>query len=274
MTFPERPLLGVILAGAVGGAGLSARALTWSGASAAAIVGTVAVAAGWNWGALLLAYFVATTLVSRIGADRKRARTADVIDKAGARDATQVMANGFPFLFCASMAMIRPGPFGSVWMAAGAASLAASAADTWATEIGTLAGQPPRSILSWRRLPIGASGGVTAVGWAAAIAGAAFVSAVALAAGSGTSAFPWILLGGIGGAVMDSLIGASIQRRSWCDACGLVTEMRVHTCGAATRRIGGFSWLENDAVNLIATVTGSVIPWVGVALGLYTTPKG
>ncbi len=244
--------------------GYRARALTWSGAVAAAVVGTVAVAAGWDWAVMLIAYFGVSSLLSRLGARRKRARLAGMVDKTGARDATQVMANGFPFLFCALMAVIYPGADAFVLMTCAAASLAASAADTWATEIGTLVGQPPRSILTWKRMTVGESGGVTLVGSIAALAGAAFVGAVAVVVGLRGIAFPFIVLGGIAGATADSIVGASIQRRAWCDACGQATEMRIHNCGAVARHTGGLAWLENDGVNLIATVTGALVAWMTI----------
>jgi uncharacterized protein (TIGR00297 family) len=261
--FAIRAMIGAVLAGAVAGSGVRWRSLTRSGGAAAAIIGTVAVAAGWNWAAVLLAYFVVSSLLSRLGADRKASRLAGVVDKTGARDATQVMANGFPFLMFALIAMFdsaRP----ELWMTCAAGSLAASAADTWATEIGTWAGQAPRSILSWRRLAVGESGGVTVAGWTAAVVGAAFVAIVAALAGLPVTVIPVIVLGGIGGAAADSIAGASIQRRSWCDACGRATEMRVHDCGAPTRHTRGLAWLENDGVNLIATVTGGLLTWFAV----------
>ena len=257
-----RVIVGALLATAIGIAGHRARALAWSGAVAAAIVGTVAAAAGWNWAILLIAYFGVSSLLSKLGSRRKRTLLSGVVDKTGARDATQVMANGFPFLLCALVVTIRPGANDFDWMTSAAASLAASAADTWATEIGTLVGHSPRSILTWRHMAVGESGGVTFPGWIAAVAGAAFVGGVATLNGLNALAFPFIVLGGIAGALIDSIVGASVQRRSWCDACGQATEMRVHTCGAGTRHIGGFAWLENDGVNLIATMTGALVPWM------------
>lgn len=257
-----RIVIGGLLATAIGITGHRARALSWSGAVAAAIVGTVAAAAGWNWAIVLIAYFGVSTLLSKLGSQRKRTMLGGVVDKTGARDATQVMANGFPFLFCALVVTIRPGANAFDWMTSAAASLAASAADTWATEVGTLVGRTPRSILTWRPMNVGESGGVTLPGGFAAVAGAAFVGVVAALAGLNAVALPFIVLGGMAGACMDSIVGASIQRRSWCDACGQATEMRTHTCGAVTRHTGGFGWLENDGVNLIATVTGGLIPWL------------
>jgi uncharacterized protein (TIGR00297 family) len=262
MTVGGRLMIGALAAAVVAFASFRARALTRTGAGAAAIIGTVAVAAGWDWAALLIAYFASTSLMSRIGARRKHARLVGFVAKTGARDATQVMANGFPFLICAVLAILTPSGNVFVWAAAGAASLAASAADTWATEIGTLVGKVPRSILTFRRMSVGESGGVTLAGWLAVLGGASLIGIIAaMLMGLKISECVFIVLGGIVGACVDSIVGASLQRRSWCDACGRATEMRIHICGTRTRHVGGLAWLENDGVNLVATATGALASW-------------
>jgi uncharacterized membrane protein len=78
-----------------------------SGAIAATVVGAASVAAGWRWGALLLVYFAAATLLSHAGAAEKALRTRSIIAKAGARDAIQVVANGGMFAACALVAAHR-----------------------------------------------------------------------------------------------------------------------------------------------------------------------
>ena len=66
---------------------------------------------------------------------REGARTASIVAKGGERDAMQVLANGAMFAGAAFAMVLRPD---TRWIALGAGALAASAADTWATEIGTL----------------------------------------------------------------------------------------------------------------------------------------
>jgi uncharacterized membrane protein len=114
---------------------------------------------------------------------------------------------------------------------------------------------------------------VTLAGWAAAIAGAAFVGGVAVVAGLHVGAFVPVLIGGLAGAAVDSIVGAAIQRRSWCNACQQNTEMRIHDCGAPTRHAGGLSWLENDGVNLIAALTGATTAWAMLVLTANGAPR-
>src|SRR5690242_1724446 len=90
-------LMGLIAAGAISLAARSARSLTTTGAIAATVVGTLAVTVGWNWGALLILYFVSSTVLSRLGRAEKERRTSAVVAKGGERDAIQVLANGGVF---------------------------------------------------------------------------------------------------------------------------------------------------------------------------------
>ena len=245
--------LGLAVGAVVIFAGWKTRSLSASGAVAAAIVGTAAAAAGPQWVVLLVGYFVSATAISRVGRRRKLERTAGMLEKEGPRDARQVMSNGLVFTLSAGALVMQQGS-PELFLIICAGALAASAADTWATEVGTLWGGTPRSILTGRRLAVGASGGVTLAGFAGSLAGAATVG---LFAGLDFRYFVWIVLGGVLGAVADSVAGALIQRRLWCDACGSPTEMRIHACGAPTRRVGGLSLVENDGVNLLATVVGA-----------------
>lgn len=267
MDFGLRFLIGLIAATCVGVVAHRARALSGSGAAASALIGTVAVAAGWDWAVLLILYFVSSTLLSRAGRERKLQRTSGVIEKPGPRDSTQVLVNGVIFLLAAAFAAFEVGRL-DLAMAAGAGALAASAADTWATEVGTLVGQTPRSILNGRALAVGESGGITLAGSLASIAGALFIAAVAVAAGWPTAVAVATIAGGIAGSTVDSVLGRTLQERRWCDACGKATEMLLHKCGAVTRRVGGFGFIENDAVNFLATAIGAA---VALALVLTTT---
>src|SRR5262245_59144673 len=254
-----RVALGVIAAALIALAAYRARLLSTSGAIAASIVGSLAVAAGWNWGVLLVAYFVAAAALSHIGRRAKSVRTDAIIAKPGPRDASQVLANGAPFAIAAVGALIWPS---HLWGALAAGSLAASEADTAATEIGTLLGGEPRSILTRRHVPVGTSGGITVSGTLGAFLGAAFVAVIAILihVADRLAISWWTLVGcGFAGAVVDSLIGASVQARRWCDACNIATERRIHGCGNPTRASGGIRWLDNDAVNLMSSAAGGLL---------------
>jgi uncharacterized protein (TIGR00297 family) len=226
------------------------------GATAAAATGTIAVGAGWDWGVLLFGYFASSSLLSRFRAGEKEARVRGRVEKGGQRDAAQVLANGGVFVL-AAIGYALTGHAAAVAVAAGA--LAASTADTWATELGTIARRAPRSIVTWRAVPVGTSGGVTAEGTVASLAGATFVGALAAGVSWGWTAALGAVAGGFFGSLFDSALGGTIQDRRWCTHCALPTEQLTHVCGNATRHAGGWSWVDNDVVNALSTAAGALV---------------
>src|SRR5690606_4086090 len=116
-------------------------------------------------------------------------------------------------------------------------AFAAAAADTWGTEVGTYFGRPTRSVLTGRRVPPGTSGGVSLPGTAAALLGAAAVFASALPfavpfLGSlrPATAAALVIGGGFGAALLDSVLGATVQAR-YRSPSGALTE-RAYEAGA------------------------------------------
>ncbi len=247
---------GAILAAVVAAAAWRLRSLSPSGAIAAFVIGTVIFGSkSWPGAAVLFAFFIPSAILSRVGRKRKRAMLD--VGKHGARDALQVLANGAIAAVCALPLADRYAP---LFAAAFAGAFAAAAGDTWGTEIGTLARAAPRSILTLRPIATGMSGGVTIAGTAATLAGAAFVAVVAAA--THVAAFMPVAAGGVAGALLDSVLGASIQALRWCPSCAVACETNPHHCGTPTSLRRGMGWLENDAVNLAATLAGAIVAGV------------
>ncbi|HVF40479.1 MAG TPA: DUF92 domain-containing protein [Gemmatimonadaceae bacterium] len=254
--FP-RMVVGFILAAAIAYGARRARTLSTSGALAAAAVGTTCVAAGWSWSIVLIAMFLTATTLTRVGGRRKAARVEDADGgESDGRTAVQVLANGALYTFAALISLTTSSlvPF-----VIGAGAIAAATADTWATEIGTLSEKSPRSILTGKPVATGESGGVTFLGWLGAAGGAGAIAGTALAVGWPIAAGCAALIGGIGGATVDSLLGATLQSRRWCDRCGKETERRVHRCGTTTEYLRGISWMDNNAVNALSSLGGGIL---------------
>jgi uncharacterized protein (TIGR00297 family) len=199
---------------------------------------------GWEGGVVLAAFFVSSNVISRLGAG-----TPPALDpKTDRRDLWQVYANGGP---AAIAAVAAPDIQLGLWLVT--ASLAAAAADTWATSVGTRSPVPPRLLWSGRRVPAGTSGGVTLAGSAGAVVGAMIVAgAGALTAGSAVL-FPVGTLIGFAGMGADSLIGGVLQGQFQCPRCDQASEWRMHRCGSPTVPRAGLPWLNNDGVNFLAT---------------------
>ncbi len=238
------------------------RGLSESGTVAAIVAGIACLAAGWTWLVMLLVFYVSSTLLSRFRTDAKRERAGGIVEKGGDRDMWQVAANGGVFTALAVAAAVTRSP---AFFGAGAGAIAASAADTWATEIGMLSRQIPRSIISMRHVPAGTSGGVTLAGLAGALAASLFIAIGAALLGWSARASIAAVIGGLGGSLIDSLLGATLQNRRWCATCGAGTERAVHSCGTTTVSAGGLSWMRNDLVNLCCSLTGAFLGYLTFA---------
>jgi uncharacterized protein (TIGR00297 family) len=235
-------ILGGLLAAVVALAAYRARALTIDGAAAAFVVGAIVFGGGgWAAAAVLFAFFIPSALISRHSNE-----------PASPRNGWQVLANGGVAALCALAA-----PRAAFFAAAFAGAFAAASADTWGTEIGTRSRSAPVSILTLRRVEAGRSGGVTALGTAATICGALCVAVVASAVR--IAPFWCVAAGGVAGALLDSVLGASLQALRWCPACERECETRRHECGSTTLLRRGAGWLENDGVNLAATLGGAIV---------------
>lgn len=253
----ERALIGGIVAALITALSRRLDLLDESGQWAAFGCGIAASAAGWPWAITLVAYFVSAGVVTRLGAARKAERTQRSVPQVNVRNGFQVLANGGLFALLAVRAEDAPASTAGL---AAAGALAAASADTWATEIGTLWGGKPRSIVTWKQTDPGMSGGMTVVGSLGGIVGAVLVAVLAAAlfrrpiVNSFTGA---VIAGGIVGCIADSFIGATMQAKRWCDHCKEWTERRVHPCSYRTVHASGFRWISNDVVNTAATFAGA-----------------
>ena len=247
---------GLVLSIAIALAARRAGALSRSGALAAIAVAAACTAAGWSWAWLLISFFFSATFLSKAGESIKRGRIGDIVEKGGNRDMRQVLANGGAFAMLALVSLIS---HSTLIQAAAAGALGASTADTWATEIGTLSRSRPRSILTMKVVPHGTSGGVTIEGLIASVAGSGFIALLAVMLGWPRVTACAAMVGGVSGSLIDSLLGASIQEKRWCDQCNCGTERAVHTCGTRTVSAGGVRGLDNDVVNFLSSIGGVLV---------------
>ncbi|MBN1536017.1 MAG: DUF92 domain-containing protein [Anaerolineales bacterium] len=253
-------LLGIILSISISLAAWRFQSLSQSGALAAFIIGCLIFGlGGLPWAALLLTFFISSSLLSRLFSSRKRIFN-EKYSKDSQRDWGQVLANGGLGAGLIVLQTLFPQQYG-IWIAY-IGAMAAVNADTWATELGVFSHNPPRLITNGKIVERGTSGGITLMGYLAASGGALLVALTALPF-SGQSSASFIILagviGGIVGASFDSWLGATIQAIYFCPACQKETERHpTHTCGAQTRHSRGFVWLNNDWVNFACSLTGAL----------------
>ena len=255
--------LGFALSLAVAIAGWRRAALTANGVVGAILVGTIVFAfGGLTWAAVVVAFFVLSSALSKVGESRKTRLNA-VVEKRSQRDLGQVLANGgVAALLALTAGIASPAAVFPAFLGA----MAASTADTWSTEIGVLSPAPPRSIRTARVVPPGTSGGVTALGLLAALAGGLMIGIVAvlakLVAPEVANVSAGRLLGiamvsALAGSLADSLLGATVQSVYRCPRCALDTEQRVHRCGELTAPSRGVRSVDNDLVNVLGSAVGA-----------------
>ncbi|MGB8954185.1 MAG: DUF92 domain-containing protein [Tumebacillaceae bacterium] len=253
-------LIGLVGSGAIAGLAYWKRSLSGSGALAAMVVGTVLYSLGnAAWFGTLIAFFITSSLLSK-WKQKQKAAVESGYEKTGRRDAGQVFANGGLGVLLCLLNHVAPHP---AWWLAFVGVMATVTADTWATEIGGLSKRPPRSILTGKIVPTGTSGGVSTAGLAATACGGLFIGCIAWVLSLPENSEGMILLAVTGlvagtiGSLADSFLGAKWQVLHRCSVCEKELEARVH-CGKPTLYARGWRWLNNDRVNLIASVIGGL----------------
>jgi uncharacterized protein (TIGR00297 family) len=213
---------------AFAGMGHVVRGVSRSGAVAGALVCFALFASvGPGAFACLLAVFAVTWIATRFG--RLRKQVLGIAERKEGRSASQVLANTGMAAACAICYSVLHAPLMLLGMAA---ALAVAAADTVSSECGQALSREARLVTTMERVPAGTDGGVTLAGTAAGAVTAALVSLVGLWAGLFPIRWVWIAAGaGVLGMLVDSFLGALLERRGW---------------------------IGNDSVNFISTVLAAV----------------
>lgn len=281
MELLSRLVIGLLLSAAIGLLAYRRNSLAPSGVAGAVLVGTLIFGfGGWTWGLVLISFFVSSSLLSHYRQADKMA-LAEKFAKGERRDLGQVLANGGAgallalavYFLLDLQGQARAGnPLYIYLTLAFFGAMAAVNADTWATELGVLARETPRMITTGRPAAPGTSGAITRYGTLAALTGAAFIGVAAfvliqLASLATTGALlladlPIVVIAaaaGLVGSLFDSLLGATVQRIYWCNHCEKETERQVHSCGARTRPLRGWGWMNNDMVNFVASLVGGLL---------------
>ena len=242
-------ILGAALAVAVGLVGYFRRWLSAPAAALAVAVGTVTFATGKTLTLALLFFFFSTRLLERSARSFRDDEDLSA-QKHTARTFAQVAAVG---AVPAVSALLHLAFGKSVFVSAALAALAFATADTWATAVGMTSPEPPRLLGFGRRVKAGFSGGMTVRGTVASVLAAMSVSlfATGLTGPGEYRPLLWIVGLGLAGALLDSLLGALVQRRYRCVVCGLTTENGSH-CAKRAVLSGGL--LSNSGVNLVCSL--------------------
>ncbi len=204
--------------GAVG-----ARALTpEAGAVAAAFGIVIVVFAGFPFLALMILFVVASVLATRFRFEQKRQASLQE-GTTGERGVSNVVAHiVIPTGLALAGGWTSPLLAAPAFAVLYASALAFGAADTFASEIGVLAGRA-RSILTLRPVPPGTNGGVSATGeawgligaWTTALVGLGlFVLFAAPVPAAGLFVIV-VTVSGFAGCQIDSVLGETLENRGY-----------------------------------------------------------
>lgn len=267
---PARLLAGLAASGAVGALAYRRGSLSRGGVAGAMLVGTTIFSAGdLAPSALLLTFFTSSSALSHWRKGRQRESAVEHA-KGERRDFAQTIANGGIAAALVALGRARPA---TPWFPALIGALATVNADTWATELGLFSNQPPRLVTTGRTVLPGTSGGITPLGTGAAALGAALIGTVAALCAaisrnttprrpSAPATITLAVVSGLAGSFADSYLGATIQARYHCPRCDAPTERPIHRCGTSAVLTGGNPWIDNDVVNLAASLCGAAIGWL------------
>ncbi len=264
MNFIENPEIYVfvafLIALLISFAAYKLRMLSVSGSVAATLIGEAIFAfGGISASVLLMVFFLSGSLLGRLNRS-----------KGERRNWKQVLCNGIVPAFAVIIIAVRHDlreEISLVFLGA----LATATADTSATEIGTRFGKRFYNIFTFRPTHRGPSGAVSLIGLSASIIGAFIIAVISLIRFSEldplcglvlVKVIPVITISGFCGALLDSIIGATIQAKYKLPD-GSITEVRSE--GAVLH--SGISFIGNNATNLIATIWGGLIGiWLGAVL--------
>ncbi len=222
MYFPFLPsLVAALVTVALALGAIVARALTPAAGAVAAAFGIVIVlTAGYGFLALLILFVVGSVLATRFRIDEKRRQQVQE-GTAGERGVSNVLAHILIPTGLAVGVVLFPADAPTVAVLF-ASALAFGAADTFASEMGVLAGAA-RSILSFRPVRPGTNGGVSAVGEGWALLGAVTTGVVGALLfqlfGSPSPAAPFLIvvvtIAGFLGCQVDSVLGETLENRGY-----------------------------------------------------------
>ncbi|MGM0641133.1 MAG: DUF92 domain-containing protein [Thermotogota bacterium] len=259
-------IIGLILGLMIAFVAYKKNALSKSGTVAATLLGiSLYYFGGLYFFLIMISFFISSTLLTKYK-KKKKIELEKIHDKTGRRDYTQVLANSLPAIIYALFFYYTRM---NVFLLGFATTFSATNSDTWASELGVLSKNDPSCILTGKRVQKGMSGGITKFGTFASFLGALFLSFVFMIGYIIKFQNQIVikdliilsiltLIGGFLGSIIDSLLGASIQGIYKHRKTNELTEKRFDE-DEENKLIRGFKFIDNNLVNLLSSLTASLL---------------
>ncbi|KAK2357740.1 protein PGR [Trifolium repens] len=272
-----QPLLAVTIGFLISFRAHRKKSLSTSGALAGFFVMSLHIFVGFRFAAMILAFFFTSSALTKKGQDMKK-KIDPEYKQGGQRNWIQVLSNSA----IASVLVV------AIWVltegkdrclnskdSALITSLiggiighySCSNGDTWSSEIGVLSDDRPRLITTFKHVRKGTNGGVTKTGLLAAAAGGSVIGLsyvllelLTIRCGSDRVAkqllvIPVATVAGLGGSIIDSLLGATVQFSGFCS----IRQKVVGKPGPTIKKISGLAILDNNAVNFVSILLTTIL---------------
>ncbi|EPS66994.1 hypothetical protein M569_07781 [Genlisea aurea] len=270
--------IAVLISSAVSVRAYIKKSLDLGGAISGFLIMTIHIAINYRYGAILLAFFFTSSLLTKYGEDTKKKVDAH-FKEGGQRTWKQVVFNSGIATILILMVWKLVGTEDHclnskesrflTWLTGGIIGhYCCSNGDTWSSELGILSNEQPRLITTLKPVRRGTNGGITGTGLAAAAGGGIVIGVTFVVLGFVTAecdrlvtgmkqllVIPISGLAGLVGSIIDSLLGATLQYSGFCSVRNKV----VDRGGPTVKRISGMSLLDNNGVNLVSILLTSLL---------------
>jgi uncharacterized protein (TIGR00297 family) len=240
-----------------------------AGLTAIAVSTLISACTGWEPVAVLITFFASASVTSRF----KKRVDSDSANQA--RRVSQVLANSLPALLFSLIYYLTDSPDNQIFLLSSVSAIACAAADTWSSDIGVLSKLSKRktiSILTFKQIEAGQSGGISLLGCISSVLGSAFIAGICVILFRFSNAqedislagFLTIVSCGIIGSLADSILGASVQAK-YDYKNRIIEEKENHM--ENVKLVSGFRIINNDAVNLLS---GFIAGGISIIISAFT----
>lgn len=248
-------LLGLLFSSVIAVLAYYKKSLNLSGLITSIIIGTLIYKFGtYIIFTLLMFFFITSSMMTK-----------DKNNDVKGRNYIQVLANGFiPMFFSLIFYILKDNSY----LILAASSIAITTSDTWASELGKYSKGTTRSILNFKEIPKGESGGVSTLGIISSIMGSLLIGLLFMFLVDGSNIIvdnlsrvtSLIFIVGFFGNIIDSYLGILVQEKYYDEHLNEIVETNFDR--KKMKRISGIKYIDNNVVNIISSLSASLILWL------------